>query len=188
MTEADDQDRREVNDVVERRDEGAFRSLYERHTPALLGIAVRLVDSDEEAEDVVQQTWVSAVQNLAQFEWGSSLRTWLIGIVIDSCRARWSDALRSWKGRVVTPVADMPAADDQAVATASRIDLERALASLHPGYRALVLLHDVEGWTHPDMAKQLDLAEGLSKSQLVNARLAMRRHLAAQDTATPTDQ
>src|SRR5687767_12461267 len=104
MTAADDRDRREVNAIVERRDESAFRSLYARYTPILLGIAIRLVDSDQDAEDAVQETWLRAVKNMREFEWGSSLRTWLVGIVIICCREKWTADQRAWKGRRVTPV------------------------------------------------------------------------------------
>lgn len=186
MTAADDQDRREVSAVIERRDERAFRSLYARHTPVLFGMALRLVDgSQHDAEDVVQETWLRAVQKLKDFTWRSSLRTWLTGIVINCCRERWRDSPPDTTSEIHDSTG--AGADDEALAMVTRVDLERALASLHPGYRAVLLLHDVEGWTHASIAKQLGIAEGTAKSQLFHARFAMRRTLASAVPATPSD-
>lgn len=187
MTTAEDQDRREANAIVERRDESAFRSMYARHTPALIGIALRLLDEDKDAEDAVRDTWLKAVQGLPKFEWRIPLRTWLAGILVTQCSGRWGDSESAEKAASDAQTATLPAADDQAVAKASRVDLERALAGLPPDHRAMLLLHDVEGWTHDAIATQLAIGKDISKSRLSQARLALRRRLAAETSTTPTD-
>jgi RNA polymerase sigma-70 factor (ECF subfamily) len=70
-----------------------------------------------------------------------------------------------------------------AVDDADRIDLEAAIALLPPGYRTVLVLHDVEGFTHDEIATLLGIAEGTSKAQLFKARRAMRALLTRQEIA-----
>ncbi|HKP47987.1 MAG TPA: sigma factor, partial [Pyrinomonadaceae bacterium] len=79
----EDSDHSLVARFVRTRDEATFRALYRRHTPALYPLALRLVGGSEvEAQDAIQDTWVRACKSLTTFEWRSTLRTWLSGILI----------------------------------------------------------------------------------------------------------
>ena len=164
-------DRRLVALFLARRDEGAFRALYRRHTPFLYRLLMRLSGGGSQtAEEGVQETWVRAVERLGEFAWRSQLRTWLAGIAI-----HWSreDARRRRRDASV-------ALDDEALpapgasAPIDRMDLERAVSELPDGYRAALLLHDVEGFTHEEIAAALGVDEGTSKSQLFRARRSLR--------------
>ena len=179
--EAEPGDRELVGDFVERADEGAFRRLYRKHTPALLGLAARLAgERGREAEDVVQEAWLRAAACLKSFRWSSSLRTFLSGFVVNVCRERWRssgcDALPFGEG-VAEP------ADPSPFVPVERIDLERAVAELPGGFRAVIVLHDVEGFTHEEIALHLGIEPGTSKSQLARARRALRARLAGRPSA-----
>jgi RNA polymerase sigma factor (sigma-70 family) len=168
-----DRDRSLVLRVLEHGDERAFRKLYRRHTPYLYQFALRVLGGDEtEAEDVVQETWIRAVQNFGRFRWEASLRTWLGGIAINLCRGVFRRRDRDWL-RATPPgeIAPPPHAD--------RIDLERALARLPDGYRTVLVLHDIEGYRHDEIATALGTTTGTSKSQLHRARRAVRTMIAA---------
>lgn len=173
---SDESDRALAEAIIGAGDEHAFRTLYGRHTPRLFQFVLRMLShSAEDAEDVVQDTWIRAVERLESFRWESKLSTWLIGIGANLCR----DRLRR-NARRQGPV---PADVDLRLAVAdngaeSRIDLERAIGMLPAGYREVLLLHDVEGLTHGEIGKRLGIAEGTSKSQLFFARRTMRRLLA----------
>jgi RNA polymerase sigma-70 factor (ECF subfamily) len=160
-----------VESVVARGDERAFRALYRRHTPALYQLALRLTAGAEaDAEELLQESWVRALQAMTRFAWRSSLRTWLCGILIN-CAREWSRAnSRSFEGRE----ADAAAEDDD---PAGRVDLERAIALLPTGYRHVLVLHDVEGYTHEEIASLLQIDAGTSKSQLARARRRVRAWL-----------
>lgn len=157
--------------VVEAGDERAFRELYRHHSPALFQLVIRVLGgSSHDAEDVVQETWVRAVRQFGRFRWESSLRTWLCAIALNQAR----EVLRK-RGRAPvreldesTPLPARPTRDGE------RIDLERAIARLPDGYRTVLVLHDVEGYTHEEISRRLDIAVGTSKSQLFDARRAMR--------------
>ena len=167
---------RELADlVVHQGDEEAFRVLYRRHTPAVYQFVLRLVGGDaQEAEDVIQETWMRAARGLEGFRWKSALKSWLTGIALNRVREGARKKKRSLVE--VEGVWEVPAAASD---PGQRIDLDRALGLLPPGFRTVLVLHDVEGYTHQEIGSQLGITDGTSKSQLHGARKAMRRLLAA---------
>jgi len=175
--DADEEDRLLVARFVESRDEAAFRALYRRHASFLYRFLLRLsVGDGAAAEEGVQETWLRAAQGLAGFGWRSSLKTWLAGIAIrwwrEECRRRgrlWDLEDEKADAGVFAAAAPPDAVD--------RIDLERALADLSLGYREAILLHDVYGHTHAEIAELLEIDEGTSKSQLSRARRVLRARL-----------
>jgi RNA polymerase sigma-70 factor (ECF subfamily) len=171
----DDQssDRELAHRVVAHGDEMAFRALYRRHAPAVYRFLLRLTGgNDSEAEDLMQDTWLRAARGLAGFHWESAFRSWVTGIALNRFRE-----LARRNGRRITEVEGEWEAAAGAGDAAGRIDLERALQLLPPGFRTVLVLHDVEGFTHEEIGAHLGIAHGTSKSQLHRARRAMRRLL-----------
>lgn len=165
-----------VRKFLSRRDESSFRELYRRHTPALYQLALRLAGWNvHEAEEVVQDTWVRAIEALAGFRWESSLRTWLCSIAINRCRELYRLRAKQSHALVIEPLAEeIPHAENF-----ERLDLEQAIAALPNGYRQVLVLHDVEGYTHEEISRLLEIEVGTSKSQLSRARHAVRESLQA---------
>lgn len=165
-----------VRRYVAERAEDAFLTLYRRHTPRLYQTALRLQAWDEdEAREVLQEVWIRAASRLGDFHWRSSLATWLVAIAVnvsrelDRKRRRWPESLpetvtERWN-------ALYPSRGDD------RVDLERFLATLPEGLRQVLVLHDVEGFTHLEIGRLLDIETGTSKSQLSRARRRMREAL-----------
>jgi RNA polymerase sigma-70 factor (ECF subfamily) len=163
---ADPSDRALIDAVVARGDAGAFGTLYDRHTPYLYRLALRLCGSQSsQAEDLVHDAWVMAARRFASFEGRSTLRTWLAGFVVNGARRSWRADARA-DALEVEPTLE----DAGLVHAAERLDLERAIAKLPPRARHVLVLHDVEGWTHEDIARELGIETGTSKSQLSRAR------------------
>ena len=172
MTEPDD--RTLVRDAIAG-DRSAFGALYDRHGAYLYRLALRLTAGDEPAaEDVAHDAWVRAFTRLGDFEWRAQLRTWLASFVVNAYRER---ARREWSHGELD--ADVAIEDEPLRGTYDRVDLQRALAGLSPGYREVLILHDAEGYTHADIAQLLGIDAGTSKSQLSRARAAMRKQLHA---------
>lgn len=164
-------DRVLVERFMRTRDEATFRELYRRHTQALYPLALRLVGgSESEAQDAVQETWLRACKTLSGFEWRSSLRTWLTGILIN--RVREMSRERGRRGEEELPE-DYPQGAE-AARPGERVDIEHAIAHLPAGYRHVLVLHDVEGYTHEEISARLEISVGTSKSQLHHARRALR--------------
>ncbi len=154
--------------MLKSRDEASFRALYARHSPALYALALRLLaDRTHDAEDVLQECWIRAVARLRDFAWQSQLRTWLTAILVNCCRELW----RSSREEIDVEETELSAPNED---VGTRIDVASALARLPTGYRAVLILHDMAGFTHEEIADQLQIEPGTSKSQLSRARQAMR--------------
>ena len=171
---AEKHDRELATEFLREGDEAAFRALYRRHTPALYALALRLAGGTEaNAQDAIQDTWIRACRGLSGFEWRSSLRTWLTGILINRVREVGRERRRAeaeeLAGEYAAPFVAPPGV---------RIDLERAISALPSGYRHVLLLHDVEGYTHEEIGHLLGVNAGTSRSQLHHARQALRALLA----------
>lgn len=170
------EDRRLVAAFLKQRDEHAFRRLYRAHTPRLYQTVLRLVQYQKhEAEEVVQDTWVRAVERLPSFRWEARLQTWLVGIAVNRCRELFRERQRQRNEFAPEKFEEsLPARDgDMHV----QIDLECALAALPHGYREVFVLHDISGYTHEEIGAMLSLNTGTSKSQLFHARQALRAAL-----------
>jgi RNA polymerase sigma factor (sigma-70 family) len=173
-------DRELAERVVSSGDEAAFAALYDRHTPRVYGFVLRLTGGDSmEAEDLMQETWLRAARGLTRFQWKSAFRTWLTAIALNQFRE-----LARRNGRRITTVEDDWEVPGEVAEPGNRIDLERALQLLPPGCRTILVLHDVEGFTHREIGEQLGISDGTSKSQLHGARKAMRRLLNARPQTT----
>lgn len=171
-----DDDRRLVAEFLATRSEQAFRRLYRHHAAAVYALLLRLTAGDvARAEDCLQDAWLRAIAGLDRFAWRSSLRTWIRGIAINCWREGWREDRRA-PLRLVEDLEPEPESPN--VSALDVIALERAVAALPDGYRAVLVLHDVEGFTHEEIAEALGIVPGTSKSQLARARAAIRRSLA----------
>lgn len=175
MTRSGTEDRDAVSAFLSRRDEKAFDSLYGRHTPKLYGLSLRLTGGDEvEAAEVVQEVWARAIPKLGDFRWESSLSTWLCGIAVN----RWREIRRrtgkewSWDPALDEVLEGRPRSPG------TRIDVTRAVDALPLGYRTVLVLFGVYGYSHDEIAGLLGITTGTSKSQLSRARTALRQALA----------
>lgn len=159
-------------------DADAFEELYRLHARRLFSLVLRMVGSAEDAEDLVQEVFLQAHRKLAGFRGESTLGTWLYRLTMNHCldhlrgrQARMSRATDSLDDEETRePMAPAPAVP----LAISRMDLEKAIATLPPGSRAAFLLHDVEGFEHREIAEILGVSEGTSKSQVHKARLKLR--------------
>ncbi len=156
-------------------DEAAFERLYRRHV-ARIHTMVRRMAGPDTADDITQDIFVRAWDKLATFRGESAFGTWLyrlgVNVVLSKRRSDKND--RTW---ILDDELAMARATQAATHPATRMDLESAIARLPDGARKVFVLHDVEGWTHEEIAEQMGLVPGTSKSQLSRARAALRRML-----------
>ena len=162
-------------------DLGAFEELYRTHSGKLYSLACRMLGNPSDAEDLLQEIFLSAHRKLDGFRGESALGTWLYRMATNQCL----DHLRSRAARtnqVTDALDDEPAVLDVrsrgiAERTVAKMDLERALTRLPEGARAAFVLHDIQGLEHREVADALGIAEGTSKSQVHKARLRLRQIL-----------
>ncbi len=155
----------------------AVRDLYDRYAPRVYAVVRRIAGDDDLAQDYAQEAWIRAVRALPTFRGDSRFSTWLHRIAVNAAL----QAVRKAETRNRRQ-APMP----EAVPVAPRIGdallgerLERALDRLPVGMRQVLILHDVEGYTHEEIGEVLGVTSGTSKSQLFKARAKMRAMLAS---------
>src|SRR5690606_17525733 len=153
-------------------DAGAFEALYRRHAARIHGVVARLVGYDRaRAEDLVQEAFVRAWQALPAYRFESAFGTWLHRLAVNTALMDLRAARSRPRGCGDEDAVDQLGTPDSAGhSTALSLDLERAVATLPPRARAVLVLYDVEGWKHEEIAEALGMAVGSSKAQLHRAR------------------
>jgi len=162
-------------------DERALRQLWMQHAPHIDAVVLRLCGDRDLASDIAQEVWIQIFRALPGYRGDSQFGTWAHRIAVN----RTLNALRKVR-RIARVETDMD--DDGSVAvgdvaadserTFLAESIEQAMASLSPGARTVFTLHDVEGYTHEEIASELGITPGGSKSQLFKARAKLRRLLA----------
>lgn len=175
--------RAEVSDTDDVRaatagDSAAFRRLYQLHVGRVHGVVYRLCGYDRaRAEDLTQDAFIRAWQKLPGFRHDSAFGTWLYRLAINV-------ALMDLRARNANPVttvddAHLPEPAQTPFCAAERKELEHAISQLPPRARAVLVLHDIEGWCHAEIGNELRMAVGTSKAQLHRARGLLRKALGA---------
>jgi RNA polymerase sigma-70 factor (ECF subfamily) len=171
-------DDRELIGRVMAGDPSAERALYDAHVGRVFRLAYRMAGDLDRAQDYVQETFIRAFQRLGEFRFESALSTWLCSIAISITLNGIRKTKRS-KEREVTldeasPIGTM--ARDAEPDLKER--LARAIDDLPEGYRTVFVMHEVEGYTHDQIAEVLGVQPGTSKAQLFRARARLREALA----------
>lgn len=163
-------------------DERAFAVVYERYARTLYGTALRMLKSPPEAEDAMQETFLTFYQHSGSLE-PDNLGGWLHRVTVNHCL----DCIRRRRRRSESALGgEGPAAGAGGMATAPRpaglrVDIARAVERLPERARLVFLLHDVEGFKHREVAELLQISEGTSKSQLFRAREMLREMLGLEE-------
>ena len=160
-------------------DTRAFEALYRKHSRRVFAVVWRLSGGQAaRAEDLVQEAFIRAWQALPNFRFESAFSTWLHRLAVNTAlmeiRSRAGNEDRETDD---APLETMASHDTAGLRTRERIDLERAVATLPERARAVLVLHDIEGWKHEEIAAELGMAVGTSKAQLHRARNLLRTRL-----------
>jgi RNA polymerase sigma factor (sigma-70 family) len=156
-------------------DEGAFARLYRRHVARIHTLVRRMAGADA-ADDLTQDIFIRAWDKLPTFRAESAFGTWLhrLAVNVVLSRHRSGKSERTW---ILDDASLFEGAGGWNSHPGTAMDLEAAIARLPDGARQVFLLHDVEGWTHEEIAVEFGLVPGTSKSQLSRARATLRRML-----------
>jgi RNA polymerase sigma-70 factor (ECF subfamily) len=157
-------------------DERAFAELYQRHVARIYALCLRLEADQARAAERTQDVFVRAWERLGTFRGESSFGTWLHRLAVNLVIQHRRSVFRRERWSVSTAE---PEAFEQAGTGASHepMDLEAAIARLPAGARLVFVLHDVEGYTHEEIAERAGIAAGTSKAQLFRARRLLREML-----------
>ena len=173
------------SDAIERAKQGdaqAFKSLYERHKRRVYSLCLRMTANTAEAEDLTQEAFLQLYRKIATFRGESAFSTWLhrlsVNIVLMHLRRKSLPVVSLEEsvqpGEDDTPKKDFGAEDVALAGSIDRLQLQKAVDDLPPGYRTIFVLHDVEGYEHNEIATIVGCSIGNSKSQLHKARMKLR--------------
>jgi RNA polymerase sigma-70 factor, ECF subfamily len=185
---------RPTSELIERAqhgDEEAFAELFEAHKRRVYSLCLRMTGDTAEAEDLSQDAFLQLFRKISTFRGESAFSTWLhrmvVNVVLMHLRKKGLQqvSLDEVDNSQDEPVKREYGDDDKRLLhSIDRITLSRAIEGLPPGYRAVLVLHDIEGYEHNEIAQILSCSVGNSKSQLHKARLKLREVLRSQRLKT----
>ena len=165
-------------------DEASFERLYQVHKRRVFSLCLRMVGDVSQAEDLSQQAFLRLFQKIGSFQGQSAFSTWLhrlvVNVVLMELRKKGLDLVpleEANPSNEEKPRKEYGAVDRHLAGSVDRITLQRAIGDLPPGYRRVLVLHDVEGFKHHEIANMANCSVGNSKSQLHKARLKLREFL-----------
>ena len=158
-------------------DERAMRLLWNQHAPHVDAIVQRLAGDPDLAQDIAQEVWIQIFRALPSWRGDAKFSTWVHRVAVN----RTLNALRRTRRVAAAETGieeDSASVEQDGERSMLAATIEEAANKLSPGARTVFLLHDVEGYTHEEIASELGITPGGSKSQLFKARAKLRRLLA----------
>jgi RNA polymerase sigma-70 factor, ECF subfamily len=165
-------------------DAGAFERIYKLHSRRVYALCLRMVGNTAEAEDLTQEAFLQLFRKIATFRGESAFSTWLhrlaVNVVLMRLRKKTIAATsldENEQDEETSTPKDVGAPDLRLSGSVDRVNLERAVQRLSPGYRSIFVLHDIQGYEHNEIAAIMKCSIGNSKSQLHKARMRLRELL-----------
>jgi RNA polymerase sigma-70 factor (ECF subfamily) len=164
-------------------DAAAFEFLYELHGRRVYALCLRMVGNPSDAEDLMQEAFLQLFRKIGTFRGESAFSTWLhrmtVNVVLMRLRKKSLpvaslDEATEPDEEAGGPRKDIGAPDLRLSGAVDRVNLERSIDRLPPGYRTVFVLHDVQGYEHNEIAGIMGCSVGNSKSQLHKARTKLR--------------
>jgi RNA polymerase sigma-70 factor, ECF subfamily len=160
----------------------AFEQLYGLHKRRVYSLCLRMTGNTAEAEDLTQEAFLQLYRKIATFRGESAFSTWLhrlsVNVVLMHLRKKGLPEVSLEETlepqQEDGPKKDIGARDNVLAGSIDRVNLERAIENLPPGYRIIFVLHDIEGYEHNEIAEMMGCSIGNSKSQLHKARMKLR--------------
>jgi RNA polymerase sigma factor (sigma-70 family) len=152
--------------------------LYHRYSGRLMAICRRYAKSQDEAQDVFHDAFVRIFQHLHTFDRNGSFEGWMKRICVNTAINNFRKNKDTYQHLDVTETEDLAHTEMNALDSLSNQELIEMINRLPEGYRMVFNLHAIEGYTHPEIAEMLNIAEGTSKSQLVKAKAYLKQLLA----------
>ena len=169
---------------AQRGDESAFAELFELHKRRVYAICLRVTRNAADAEDLTQEAFLKVFRGIASFRGDSSFSTGLHRLVVNEVlmhirkkRVPQISLDEPAGSRDDAPVREHGKPDGRLSGCVDRLTLDRAIAELPPGYRTALILYDMEGYKHNEIAQMMNWSVGNSKSQLFKARRKLRHWL-----------
>jgi len=185
-TESSDLSEADAIRLAQQGDTAAFERIYRLHNRRVYALCLRMVGNTAEAEDLTQEAFLQLFRKIHTFRGDSAFSTWLhrlsVNVVLMKLRKKTLpetslEETTEPDEETGGPRKDVGGPDLLLTGSLDRVNLQRAIAQLPPGYRAAFVLHDIQGYEHNEIAEIMGCSIGNSKSQLHKARMRLRELL-----------
>ncbi|HKN34148.1 MAG TPA: RNA polymerase sigma factor [Terriglobales bacterium] len=180
----------EAIDRAKSGDAEAFEVLYNLHKRRVYSLCLRMTTNTADAEDLTQEAFLQLFRKIGTFRGESAFSTWLhrmaVNVVLMRLRRKGLQVVpieETVETEEETPKKELGGQDPVLAGSIDRLQMQKAVGSLPPGYRTIFVLHDVEGYEHNEIAEIVGCSIGNSKSQLHKARMKLRELLKTSRTA-----
>jgi RNA polymerase sigma-70 factor (ECF subfamily) len=157
----------------------AHEIIFRTFSPPVYSLMARMTGSTVTADDLLQDTFIEVMRSIGRFRGEASLATWIRKIAVSKClmhlRSAWRNRATLFRDLGEDHLPYEPAVACDSPLTQAQMDLERALARLSDTSRVVVILHDIEGYTHREIAELMGKSVSFSKSQLARAHQRLRQ-------------
>src|ERR1700741_4609274 len=169
-------------------DQERFHELYQTHYRRVYSLCLRMTQDISDSEDLTQEVFVQLFRTVGSFRGDSAFTTWLHRLTVNHVLMYFRKNKRRLRSEQLTEDGEMPApgtAGHKPTNIVDRILLSEVMAKLPDGYREAVILHEIHGFEHKEIARRKGRTEGTSKSQLHKARATLRALITQPAPAQP---
>lgn len=159
-------------------DEKAFREIYNMLSGKMYSLCIRYTGNTHDADDVFQEGLIRLYRNLNKYQGTGSFEGWARRIFVNSCLDHLKNKQKLLYAEL-TDNTDLPTNELSGVDKLTQSDLIKVIQELPSGYRLIVNLYLVEGYTHKEIGEMLGISEGTSKSQLSRAKVILQKNIQA---------
>jgi RNA polymerase sigma-70 factor (ECF subfamily) len=183
--------------LAQQGDANAFERIYRLHSRRVYALCLRMVGNPAQAEDLTQEAFLQLFRKIGTFRGESAFSTWLHRLAVNVVLMRLRKKTLSETSLEETtdpddessgPKRDFGGPDLRLSGSLDRVNLERAIEQLPPGYKSIFVLHDVQGYEHNEIAAIMNCSIGNSKSQLHKARMRLRGLLQDEQRQSARDE
>jgi RNA polymerase sigma-70 factor (ECF subfamily) len=156
-----------------RKERWAQKKLYEEHYSKMMGVCLRYSNSQEDALDILHEGFIKVFKNISKYQPGTSISAWIRRIMINTSIDFYRKSIRR-RTEDIEQAYDLSASEADAISQCSEKEILQVVQQLSPAYRAVFNLYVIEGYSHKEIAKILDITESTSRSNLVKARMKLK--------------
>ncbi len=160
-----------------RKERWAQKQLYETHYSQMMGVCLRYSNNKEDALDILHEGFIKVFKNIAKYQPGTSLSAWIRRIMVNTSIDYYRKSIRR-RTEDIEQAYHVSSNDADVVSQCTEKEILAAVQTLSPAYRTVFNLYVIEGYSHKEIADQLDITESTSRSNLVKARIKLKEILA----------
>ncbi|MEN0003373.1 MAG: RNA polymerase sigma factor [Bacteroidota bacterium] len=174
-----DYNERDLIKACSKKEKWAQKLLYETYYSKMMGVCLRYSNNQDDALDILHEGFIKVFRNISKYQPGTSLSAWIRRIMVNTAIDYYRKLIRR-RTEDLDQAYDISSKDADAVSQCTEKEILEAVQQLSPAYRAVFNLYVIEGYSHKEIAEILSITESTSRSNLVKARLKLKKLLSSR--------